>query len=159
MGTKREDPNKDPLFRKYAKIARNDFDPEKKMKPSEFFKAAPNFFLEGYPKIIELMNMADNTAEVKSTVDTDQPLFQASPKVLIFDNYAPFSVVERKLFFRNNDSVSIISSTLSESVFGRCNRSFIFADSNTLHFFTVDLTLLYLPLTRSDHYDYLLYIV
>ena len=105
MGTRREELGKDPLFRKYAKIARNDVDPEKKMKPSEFFKAAPNFNLEGYPKIIELNNMADNTADIRSSVDTDQPLFQASPKVVIFDNYAPFSVVERKLFFRNNDSV------------------------------------------------------
>ena len=112
MTTKREELAKDPLFRKYAKTARNDVDPDKKLRPSEFFKAPTNFFFDESSRIIELNNMADNTADIRSSVDTDQPLFQVSPKVVVFDDYAPFSVLEKKLYFRNNDSVSEIECSL-----------------------------------------------
>ena len=106
MGSKREETMKGSLYRKYTKTARNELDPERKLKPSEFFTTLPNLNVDGYPKIVELNNIADSTADIRSTVDTDQPLFQTSPKVVIFDSYDPFSVVEKKLFFRNNDSVS-----------------------------------------------------
>ena len=106
MGSKREEIMKGSLYRKYTKTARNELDPERKLKPSEFFTTLPNLNVDGYPKIVELNNIADSTADIRSTVDTDQPLFQTSPKVVIFDSYDPFSVVEKKLFFRNNDSVS-----------------------------------------------------
>ena len=33
-------------------------------------------------------------------------MFQPSPKIVVFDDYAPFAVHEKKLFFRNNDSVA-----------------------------------------------------
>jgi hypothetical protein len=93
------------LYKKYAKTTRFDPDPTRKLRPSEFNKSAINFNVDDYPKIIELNSMADNTAQVHSAVEMDQPLFQPSPRVIIFENYAPFTVHERKLFFRNNDSV------------------------------------------------------
>ena len=49
--------------------------------------------------------MADNTAQLQSSVKSDQPLFQASPNVVFFEDYAPFSIHEKRLYFRNNDSV------------------------------------------------------
>ena len=107
MMTKREETAKDAVFRKYAKASRNDIDPEKKLKPSEFYKSAQNLNIDEYPRIVEYNNMSDNTAQLNSTVRTDQPLFQSSPKVVVFEDYAPFSVQEKKLFFRNNDSVSM----------------------------------------------------
>jgi hypothetical protein len=95
------------LYKKYAKSMRHEIDPNRKLRPSEFNREPAHFNVDEYPKIIELNNMADNTAQVNSTVDMDQPLFQPSPKVVIFDEYTPFSVHEQKLFFRNNDSVSL----------------------------------------------------
>jgi hypothetical protein len=71
IGSKREatELSKSTLFRKYAKTARTDIDPYKKLKPSEFKYSEHYFNLDEYPKIIELNNMADNTAQVHSTVD------------------------------------------------------------------------------------------
>lgn len=45
-------------------------------------------------------------AQTHSLVDIDQPLFQPSPKIVVFEDYAPFAVHEKKLFFRNNDGVA-----------------------------------------------------
>ena len=111
--TKREDTAKDAVFRKYAKTSRNDIDPEKKLKPSEFYRTAQNLNIDEYPRIVEYNNMSDNTAQLHSTVRTDQPLFQSSPDVVVFEDYAPFSVQEKKLYFRNNDSVSHLMSGTS----------------------------------------------
>ena len=111
--TRREETAKDAVFRKYAKTSRNDIDPEKKLKPSEFYRSAQNLNIDEYPRIVEHNNMSDNTAQLNSTVRTDQPLFQSSPKVVVFEDYAPFSVQEKKLFFRNNDSVSMYMSRTS----------------------------------------------
>ena len=97
---------KNALYKKYAKTIRYDVDPNRKLRPSEFNKTTAHFNVEEYPKIVELNNMADNTAQVNSTVDMDQPLFQPSPKVIIFDDYAPFTIHEQKLYFRNNDKVA-----------------------------------------------------
>jgi len=69
-------------------------------------KPAVDVVADDYPMIIEFNNMQDNTTQVHSTVDNDEPLFQPSPKVLVFEDYAPFAVHEKKLYFRNNDSVS-----------------------------------------------------
>jgi hypothetical protein len=71
IGSKREatELSKSTLFRKYAKTTRADIDPYKKLKPSEFKRSDHYFNLDEYPKIIELNNMADNTAQVHSTVD------------------------------------------------------------------------------------------
>ena len=97
---------KGALYKKYSKSVRLDADPNRKMRPSEFNTSAAHFNAAEYPKIVELNNMADNTQNVNSNVDMDQPLFQPSPKVVIFDNYAPYSIQEQKLFFRNNDTVA-----------------------------------------------------
>lgn len=69
-------------------------------------KPAVDVVADDYPMIIEFNNMQDNTTQVHSTVDNDEPLFQPSPKVVVFEDYAPFAIHEKKLFFRNNDSVS-----------------------------------------------------
>ena len=93
-------------FRKYSKSSRSGVEINRHMKPSEFNKSLNQFDADEYPKIIEFNNIADHTSQVHSTVDVDQPLFQPSPKIVIFENYAPFSIHEKKLFFRNNDSVT-----------------------------------------------------
>ena len=90
-------PGKSTLYKKYSKSVRLDADPNRKMRPSEFNTSAAHFNAAEYPKIVELNNMADNTQNVNSVVDMDQPLFQPSPKVVIFDNYAPYSIQEQKL--------------------------------------------------------------
>ena len=76
------------------------------MKPSEFYGTSPNLDLDDYPKIVELNIMADSTAQLQCSVAASKPLFQSSLRALVFEDYAPFSVHEKKLFFRNNDSVS-----------------------------------------------------
>jgi len=58
--------------------------------------------------IVEFVNMMDNTSQIHSTVDIDQPLFQPSPNVVVFEDYAAFTQHEKKLFFRNNDAVFFI---------------------------------------------------
>ena len=105
IATKRDETAKDAAIRKYAKTSRNDNDPDKKMKPSEFYNSPQNLNLDDYPRIVELNNMADNTSQLQSSVKPDQPLFQAFPNVVFFEDYAPFSVHEKRLYFRNNDSV------------------------------------------------------
>lgn len=57
------------------------------------------------PEIIELLNIADYTNQVVSTVDVDEPLFQPSPAVIDFPDYKPFSSQTLTLYMRNNDSV------------------------------------------------------
>ena len=58
-----------------------------------------------YPEIVELMDLADNTAAVKTSVPVDEPLFQAFPSKLVFTDYEPFGVYTKTLYFRNNDVV------------------------------------------------------
>ena len=76
-----------------------------KLKPSDLSKSSVDVAIDDYPMIIEFNNILDNTAQVHSTVDIDQPIFQPSPKVLVFEDYAPFATHEKKLYFRKNDSV------------------------------------------------------
>jgi hypothetical protein len=95
-----------PVYKKYAKtLPQNWLDPSSKLKPSDFAKPSIDIFADDYPMIIEFNNMHDNTSQTHSTVDIDQPLFQPSPKIVVFEDYAPFVPVGRKIFFRNNDSV------------------------------------------------------
>ncbi len=56
--------------------------------------------------ITEFYNLQENTAQIFSQVPVDAPLFQPSPKVVVYENYAPFATHEYKLYFRNNDGVS-----------------------------------------------------
>jgi hydrocephalus-inducing protein len=95
------------MYKKYAKTsASNWLDPSSKLKPSDLCKSSVDVVADDYPRIIEFNNIKDNSCQVHSTVDIDQPLFQPSPKVVVFEDYAPFTSHEKKLFFRNNDSVA-----------------------------------------------------
>ena len=95
-----------PGYKKYDRVMEYGRDPEKKLKPSEMAKSAMNISGEDYPMIIELVNILDNTSQIHSMVDIDQPLFEPAPNILIFEDYAPFAIHEKKLYFRNRDSVS-----------------------------------------------------
>ena len=96
-----------PIFKKYAhKGVQNWLDPSIKLKPSDLEKPSLNVSADDYPMIVEFNNLQDNSSQVRCTVDIDEPLFQPAPKVVIFKDYAPFATHEKKLFFRNNDSVA-----------------------------------------------------
>lgn len=96
-----------PSYLKYAKTNTVSWsDPSSKLKPSELSKPVIDIVADNYPMIIEFNNIKDNSCKPTSTVDVDQPLFQPSPKILVFDEYSPFAVHEKKIYFRNNDSVS-----------------------------------------------------
>eukprot|EP01038_Epipyxis_sp_PR26KG_P004323 gene4323-6124_t len=98
--------NNVPIYKKYAKsFPQNWSDPTSKLKPSDLSKPSINLVADDYPKIVEFNNMADNTSQLNSTVDIDSPLFQPSPKIIVFEDYKPFAPIEKKLFFRNCDSV------------------------------------------------------
>jgi hypothetical protein len=58
------------------------------------------------PRIIEFLNMENNTAQVNTIVDIDEPLFQPYPSMLCFDDYEPFGTYEKTLYMRNNDNVA-----------------------------------------------------
>lgn len=96
-----------PIYMKYANtVSQNWLDPLAKLKPSDLVKPSIDVSIDDYPMIIEFNNMSDNTSNVHSTVDIDQPLFQPAPKIVVFEEYKPFTVIEKKLYFRNKDSVS-----------------------------------------------------
>lgn len=42
------------------------------------------------PRIVEFLNLEDNTAAVTSTVRLDEPLFQPYPSKVVFEGYEPF---------------------------------------------------------------------
>ena len=65
-----------------------------------------NVVSDDYPLLIEFSNLKDNSTQVHSIVDIDQPLFRPAPKIVVFEEYAPFAIHEKKLFFRNNDGVA-----------------------------------------------------
>jgi hydrocephalus-inducing protein len=58
------------------------------------------------PRIVELMDLAENSAAVRSSVPQSEPLFQPHPCRLKFEGYEPFSQSERVLYLRNNDHVN-----------------------------------------------------
>jgi hypothetical protein len=96
-----------PTYMKYQKNLSGWVNPSSKLKPSELMsQTVLEVVAEDYPMIIEFINMKDNSAQVHSVVDIDEPLFQPSPSVMIFEDYAPFAVHEKKLFFRNSDKVN-----------------------------------------------------
>lgn len=95
-----------PSYMKYQKRATSWANPSMKLKPSELMnQTLLEVVAEDYPLIVEFTNMKDNTSQLHSVVDIDEPLFQPSPSVMIFEDYAPFAVHEKKLFFRNSDKV------------------------------------------------------
>ena len=98
-----------PIYQKYSKASSMAYiDPSTKLKPSDLSKPALDIIADDYPLIIEFNNIKDNTHHIHSIVDIDQPLFQPSPKIVLFEDYTPFAIQEKKLFFRNNDSVSTL---------------------------------------------------
>lgn len=102
-----------PIYMKYANtVPQNWLDPTAKLKPSDLVKPSIDVVPEDYPMIIEFNKMPDNTGYIHSVVDLDQPLFQPSPKIVLFEEYGPFSMVEKKIYFRNKDSVCIFKNTV-----------------------------------------------
>ena len=93
------------IYKKYDKITNYSRDPSAKLKPSDMAKSSLNIAGEDYPMIIEFVNMLENTSQIHSSVDIDQPLFEPAPNIVIFEDYAPFAIHEKKLYFRNRDSV------------------------------------------------------
>jgi hypothetical protein len=94
-----------PIYKKYEKVTKYSRDPSLKLKPSDMSKSSLNIAGEDYPMIIEFVNILDNTSQIHSSVDIDQTLFEPSPNIIIFEDYAPFTIHEKKLYFRNRDSV------------------------------------------------------
>ena len=95
-----------PSHMKYQKNKTSWVNPNTKLKPSELMnQTLLEIVAEDYPLIVELISMNDNTSQLHSSVDIDEPLFRPSPTVLVFEDYAPFAVHEKKLFFRNSDKV------------------------------------------------------
>lgn len=81
--------------------------PSTKLRPSEFLtQSLVDVHVDEYPLITEFMNIKDNTAQVHSIVDVDKPIFTPSPTVVVFEDYAPFAIHEKKMFFRNHDKVA-----------------------------------------------------
>lgn len=98
-----------PIYKKYAKNAESSWlDPTTRLKPSDLSKPSLDVNPEDYPLITEFNNIMDHTSQCHSTVDIDQPIFEPSPKIVVFEDYEPFSIVKKKLFFRNKDSVSAL---------------------------------------------------
>ena len=95
-----------PVYMKYANsISQSWLDPLSKLRPSDLHKPSIDVSIDDYPMIIEFNKMSDNTSSIHSTVDIDQPLFQPAPKIVLFEEYDPFTIVEKKIYFRNKDSV------------------------------------------------------
>ena len=95
-----------PVYMKYANsVSQSWLDPQSKLRPSDLDKPSIDVSIDDYPMIIEFNKMSDNTSNIHSTVDVDQPLFQPAPKIVLFEEYDPFTIVEKKIYFRNKDSV------------------------------------------------------
>lgn len=96
-----------PSYLKYAKSATQSWlDQGSKLKPSDLSKPSLDVNPDDYPLITKFNNIVDCTNQIHSTVEIDQPIFQPAPKIVVFDNYQPFAMVKKRLFFRNKDSVS-----------------------------------------------------
>jgi hypothetical protein len=95
-----------PIYMKYSKAATQRWlDPNSKLKPSDLTKPSLDIDPDIYPLVTKLNNMMDSTVQMHSTVDLDQPLFEPAPRIVLFENYEAFSVIKKKLYFRNKDSV------------------------------------------------------
>lgn len=96
------------MYMKYSKnAAQRWLDPANKLKPSDLTKPSLDIDPDMYPLITNFNNMMDNTVQFHSTVDIDQPIFEPAPRIVLFEDYEAFSVVRKKLYFRNKDSVSL----------------------------------------------------
>jgi len=46
------------------------------------------------PKIIQFLNISDNSIHIDSQVDVDEPLFSPEPTMIQFTNYEPLQTKE-----------------------------------------------------------------
>ena len=81
------------------------------MTPSELVKkqlTGTGFFDEAYqkPRIVEFLNLADYSINTESYVDIDEPLFEAIPPVISFNDYEPLQIKEKVFKLRNKDRFS-----------------------------------------------------
>lgn len=58
------------------------------------------------PKIIQFLNIGDNSTYTDSAVNVDEPLFQPEPHVIQFTNYEALQIKEQILKLRNKDKVA-----------------------------------------------------
>ena len=56
-------------------------------------------------KIIQFLNIADNSLHPDLAVDIDEPIFQPEPKVILFTDYEPLQLRTQVLKLRNRDKV------------------------------------------------------
>lgn len=56
-------------------------------------------------KIIQFLNIADNSLQPKNAVHIDEPIFQPEPKVILFTDYEPLQLRTQILKLRNRDIV------------------------------------------------------
>jgi hypothetical protein len=106
LGSSNHTKTKQPVYLKYAKTASQDWlDPAMKLRPSDLSKPSLDVNPDDYPLITNFNNIMDTTVQAHSTVDVDQPIFQPAPKIVVFEDYEPFTTIKKKLFFRNIDSV------------------------------------------------------
>jgi hypothetical protein len=122
-----------PIYKKYDKVTKYSRDPNIKLKPSDLSQASVNISGEDYPMIIEFVNILDNTSQIHSTVDIEQPLFEPAPNIIIFEDYAPFAIHEKKLYFRNKDSVRNSCYTVFFLFFTSCFDDFLISPGCTTH--------------------------
>lgn len=57
----------------------------------------------GKEKILQFLNIGDNSLQQKTNVKIDEPLFQAEPKVILFTDYEPLQHRSQVLKLRNRD--------------------------------------------------------
>ena len=58
------------------------------------------------PEIVALLNMADFTNQLDTSVGVDEPLFMPTPRQVVFSNFEPFQKYKMVLKLRNQDIVS-----------------------------------------------------
>ena len=68
---------------------------------------AQNSILKQYEKekILQFLNIADNSLQQKNVVNIDEPIFQPEPKVILFTDYEPLQLRTQILKLRNRDIV------------------------------------------------------
>lgn len=56
-------------------------------------------------KIVQFLNINDNSLQQKNKVNIDEPIFQPEPKVILFTDYEPLQLRTQILKLRNRDTV------------------------------------------------------
>ena len=95
-----------PIYKKYAETnATNWLDPSVRLTPTMMVNPVIDVVASDYPKIKKHNRISDNTHQVHCDVDLDKPLFQSAPKIVVFEDYKPFTIVKQVISFRNMDKV------------------------------------------------------